>query len=238
MSNLWYSVYTNKGKVRSDNEDSYLVMMEPYPLIAVADGMGGHQAGEVASKLAVKFLEKYKFNYNDQLTNKVKLAITEANKLIYIKGENNVDYQGMGTTLSMGIIYNMTLYYGHVGDSRIYLYRNNNFQQLSKDHSLVNELLEKNKISSSEVFDHPQKNVITQALGTSLDLNIETGKINLKKDDRLLFCTDGLHDMLRFNEIKEMFNTFSDIDKLSDELGQQAMNKGGNDNITLIILQV
>lgn len=235
---MLYSVYTNKGKVRSDNEDSYLAKLKPYPLFAVADGMGGHRAGDVASKMAVNFLQNYNFKLDSSILDNIKKAIDEVNQEILKEGNENPEYRGMGTTLSMGIIHKNMLYFGHVGDSRIYLYRKEKCKQLSKDHSLVNELLERQKITCSEAFNHPQRNIITQALGTDPQLNIDTGKVELEDGDRLLFCTDGLHDMLRFNEIEKMFNEYSNIDKLSNMLGQLAMNKGGNDNITLIILKI
>lgn len=151
-----YVVYTNKGKVRPENEDSYLIKETPYPLFAVADGMGGHQAGEVASQLAVKFLESAEFDYQDILES-IRLTIEGANREIYNKGMLDSSYTGMGTTLSMGIIYENRLYIGHVGDSRIYLIRDNELIQLTTDHSLVNELIVNKQITRQEAFNHPRK---------------------------------------------------------------------------------
>lgn len=237
MTTLQFAVYSNKGKVRIDNEDSYLIKEKPHPIFAVADGMGGHQAGEIASQLAVKTLENYDFNFND-IIEEINSFINEANKLIYKKGNKEIEFEGMGTTLSMGIFYNKELYIGHVGDSRIYLYRDKQLRQLTTDHSLVNELLQNNEITCQEAFNHPQKNIITQALGTNIDLKIENVRINIKQGDKILFCTDGLHDMLRFNEIQSLLVSNNNIYELTPLLGEQALNKGGNDNITLIIAEI
>lgn len=224
------------GNVRTENEDSYLIKKNPYPLFAVADGMGGHQAGEIASQLAVKYLDSTEFNYQD-IIESIKFAIKEANKEIYDRGKSDPAYEGMGTTLSMGIIYDNKLSIGHVGDSRIYLFRDNELKQLTTDHSLVNELIKKKQITCQEAFNHPQKNIITQALGTSSNLKIEVKEVELFNNDILLFSTDGLHDMLRFDEIKDILTLDNDINKLSSIMSKKALAKGGNDNITFIIIK-
>ncbi|MFW5981914.1 MAG: Stp1/IreP family PP2C-type Ser/Thr phosphatase [Halanaerobiaceae bacterium] len=233
-----FSVYSNKGKVRTDNEDSYLVKNDDYPLFAVADGMGGHQAGEVASKMAVDVLENYQINYDNDLLAELKTAFNKANNQIFNKGKENPNFAGMGTTLTAAIIANNFLNIAHIGDSRLYLLRDNELEQITTDHSLVNELLKQKQISCQEAFNHPQKNIITQALGVVNELEIETKKIELLIGDRLLFSTDGLHDMLRFDEIKELLSRDKSLQSLSLSMGDQAMNKGGNDNITLIIVDI
>lgn len=232
-----YVVYTNRGKIREDNEDSYLVKTRPFPLFAVADGMGGHQAGEVASQLAVKFLDSYTFDTGN-LSIAIEEAINKANEEILQLGVNKASYQGMGTTLSMGIILNNKLFIGHVGDSRIYIYRDGELKQLTTDHSLVNELLENKQITSQEAFNHPQKNIITQALGISQNLNVEIKEIDLLKGDLLLFSTDGLHDLLCYQEINEFLATGKEIESISNLMGEEALHKGGNDNITFIIVKL
>lgn len=232
-----YVVYTNKGNVRPDNEDSYLIKEAPYPLFAVADGMGGHQAGEVASQLAVNYLDSAVFDYQDILES-IRLNIEEANREIFNKGQTVPSNKGMGTTLSMGILYKNKLYIGHVGDSRIYLFRDNDLKQLTTDHSLVNELIENKQITSQEAFNHPQKNIITQALGTSDQLKVEIKEVGLVNEDILLFSTDGLHDMLRSDEINNLCEQNRDLEKISSLLGNEALKKGGNDNITFIIIKI
>jgi PPM family protein phosphatase len=229
------SYYTNKGKMRNNNEDNYLIKIEPFTVLAVADGMGGHNAGEVASKLAIDNINNYYFDKNYDFIEQINKVFIETNKLILKSGETNVSYKDMGTTLSIGIIYDKILFIGHVGDSRIYLYREGILEQLTTDHSLVNKLIERKKISANDAFNHPQRHILTQALGTNIELDIETKAINLNNNDILLFCTDGLSDMLRNEEIKLILNMKKDINVLSRELGESAMNKGGHDNITLIL---
>ena len=149
-------------------------------------------------------------------------------------------YTGMGTTLSMGIIYENRLYIGHVGDSRIYLIRDNELIQLTTDHSLVNELIVNKQITRQEAFNHPQKNIITQALGTSDELKVEIKEIGLFSGDILLFSTDGLHDMLCSDEINDIFAKYKDkdLEQVSSILGDEALKKGGKDNITFIIIRI
>lgn len=236
-----FSIYSNIGKVRDDNEDSYIVKKEPYPLIAVADGMGGHNAGEVASKLAVDSLKNTSFLLNKDSRNildQMETAIKKTNLSIINKGNQDIEYKNMGTTLSIGIIYDGHLYIGHVGDSRVYLYRNNKCQQLTRDDSLVNKLIEDKQITSKEAFNHPQKHIITQALGTDYDLNVFLKKERLLNGDILLFCTDGLTDMVRDEKIEKVLHDNKDISKISSNLGKTAMENGGSDNITLIIVKI
>jgi PPM family protein phosphatase len=234
-----YVVYSNKGKMRENNEDSYLIKDEPFPLFAVADGMGGHQAGEVASRLAVNFLDSLSFSFEEDPFILIDKAIKEINQLILKTGLDNADWTGMGTTLSMGLIYNQELYIGHIGDSRIYLFRDNKLRQLTRDHSLVNKLIEENQISFEEAFNHPQKHIITQALGAETELKVDLQRIILKSEDMILFCTDGLSDMIKFDDLQSVFREKKkDINKLSNILGQKAMENGGNDNITLIICKM
>lgn len=236
-----YAVYTNRGKIRKDNEDSYLIKMEPYPLIAVADGMGGHQAGEVASQLAVDYLNHHHFSFDENIPAELNQVIQLVNKHIIDEGMKNENYRGMGTTLSMGIIYHNRLFIGHVGDSRIYLFRDSTLKQLTTDHSLVNKLLEQKQITCNEAFNHPQKHIITQALGLEVELKVETKTVDLIPGDLLLFCTDGLSDMIKFHDLEALINNYYNvnneinIEELSNILGEKAMDKGGSDNITLII---
>ena len=199
--------------------------------------MGGHQAGEVASSIAVKCIQNYDFDLNKNLLEEINNVITEANQQIMKVSNNNDKYEGMGTTLSLGIILDYKLYIGHIGDSRIYLFRDQNLQQLTTDHTLVNELVEQNRIEPEEAFDHPHSNILTQALGQDDNFSIETKNYNLNKGDVLLFCTDGLSDMLEVNQIEEIISNNiaeAEAEIISNRLGQKAMNNGGNDNLTII----
>lgn len=234
-----YSIYFNKGKMRSNNEDNYFLDLNsrPYQVVAVADGMGGHNAGEVASKIAINSVKEYKFGGQADLQQEIKYVINSANQEIILTGQGNSEYKDMGTTLTLGIINNNQLYFGHIGDSRIYLYRDNNLDLLTTDDSLVNKLLKQNKINDEEAFNHPQKNILTQALGLDDKLKIETGVITLQENDILLFCTDGLSDMIKFNEIQNVLeDNAPEVNTITDKLGKMAMANGGTDNITLIVL--
>ena len=231
-----FKAYTDKGNIRERNEDNYLIKLDPYPIIVVADGMGGHKAGKVASNIAVESIKGFKFTFNNNnMLYDIKNAVKDANNKIIKKGSENPVQQGMGTTISLAVVIDNQLYIGHVGDSRIYLYRNQQLQRITTDDSLVNELVKKGKISSEEAFDHPQKHILTQALGLEKDIKVETNNILLKENDILLFCTDGLTDMIREQEIANIIDSnTSDIEVLARKLGDKALENGGNDNITLI----
>lgn len=230
-----FESFTSKGNIRENNEDNYLLQHKPFPLIVVADGMGGHKAGDVASQVAVDLIKNYEFELENDILEEIEKLINIVNKEIINIGSNNPEYKGMGTTLSLALINDNKLYIGHIGDSRIYNYRNSSLEKITTDDSLVNELIENGKISKGEAFNHPQKHILTQALGTDFEINIEKNIIELKNNDILLFCTDGLTDMIREEKIEEiMSNNFSDINILAKKLGKKALENGGNDNITLI----
>lgn len=228
---------TNKGKVRSSNEDNLLIRDE-IPFFMVADGMGGHLGGEIASKIAFSVSSKYKFDLSDpiqslsDLTNKI-------NNEIY-QNSDNPENRGMGTTFAAAVIKENKLYYVNLGDSRIYLYNKseNKLKKLSKDHSLVGKLLREGKINEEEAFNHPKKNIVTQALGLEKNLEIDSGVLELGLEDQILLCTDGLSDLLVHKEIKNIFKNNNNLDNISSELLKQALKNGGTDNITLIVAAV
>ncbi|ACL69751.1 Stp1/IreP family PP2C-type Ser/Thr phosphatase [Halothermothrix orenii] len=235
---MQYSVFSDKGKVREKNEDNYLIKLNPIPILAVADGLGGHKAGEVASKMAIDFIKEYSFDPEGELLEDLYRGFCELNKKIINSARENTSCQGMGTTLSLGIIWNNILYIGHIGDSRIYLFRENKLKQLTTDHSLVNELLQENKITKEEAYNHPQSHILTQALGTSPDLEVETKKFRLTEKDYLLLCTDGLTDMVPPDDISKVFRNENDVDGISRQLGKLALKRGGVDNITIIVCSI
>jgi len=233
-----YSVYYDKGKQRTNNEDNYIIDSNSnYSLVCVADGMGGHNAGEVASKIAVNSINNYNFDLDSNLTEEIKKIIIKSNQKILDKGANCPEYEGMGTTLSLGLIYQKKLFIGHVGDSRIYLYRNHTLQKLTSDHTLVNELVKKEKIDVNDVSNHPQKHVLTQALGIDDNLKVETKKCSLAKRDLLILCTDGLTDMINEDNIENTINNSEfDAEVITRKLGEKALKNGGRDNLTIIVL--
>lgn len=231
-----FDFFTNIGNNRENNEDSYLIM-EPQKIkaiLAVADGMGGHNAGEVASRVAIDTIKEYSFDFEKEIINQIESVVKEANENIFDYSEGKNDYKDMGTTLTLALIKNKSLYFGHVGDSRLYIY-DEQLNQITTDHSLVNDLVENKTIKPDEAFDHPNKNIITQALGVDKELEIQTGQIDIKIDDIVMLCTDGLTDMVRFENIENVFQQNDEVDTILDTLGNMALQNGGNDNITIIM---
>lgn len=227
---------TDTGKMRNKNEDNFTIRKKPYPILAVADGMGGHKAGDVASKIVIDVVNDYDFSSEKLNVETMENMVKKANETVLQKGEENPNYRGMGTTLSAGAFLKDELFYGHVGDSRIYLHRDNNLTKISRDDSLVAKMVEEGKISEQEAFQHPRSNVLTQAIGLEENLEIETGVIKLIPEDLLLFCTDGLTDMIPESEIEATISGCAkeNVEKICDLLLETALAAGGSDNITIV----
>lgn len=243
---MFIGVSTDKGKVRKNNQDSYFVSEDTeLPLFIVADGMGGHKAGEVASNMAVEivkdfFIEKkeeFKKNKVD-ISKFIRSVVEKANTIIYKKSIENDEFHGMGTTITMAYISEDKLYIGHVGDSRAYLLRNNKFIQITEDHSLVAEMVKKGSISEEEAECHPQRNIITRAIGTDDEVITDIIVEDIYKDDILLLCTDGLTNMMNDDEIKEILINKIDLQKNCNSLVKKANRLGGIDNVTVIAIKL
>lgn len=226
------------GLVRATNEDSYLC--EPPHLFVVADGMGGHAAGEIASKLAVTTISRYiqendeKIKYEELL----KQAIVQSNTAVYQLSLSKEEFAGMGTTVTAAYVEGNTLYWGHVGDSRIYLLRNGELSQITNDHSLVWELVQSGNITKEEAKSHPKRNMLTRAVGTSCLIKIDTGAMALEAEDIILLCTDGLTNMVSEQEMYNILtNQENDLEGIVNQLVVNAKNAGGADNITGILLK-
>lgn len=233
------------GKIRENNQDAFYASLDVFfPLYMVADGMGGHKAGEVASSMVKSIIESNFSNAKDSLLNEdliinlIKESIEEANTKIYLKSLEDEKYKGMGTTITLAYILKNKIYIGHVGDSRAYLIRGENIFQITEDHSYVNELLKTGSITKEEAKTHPKRNMITRAVGSSsiieMDLIIKEYDIN----DILLLCSDGLSNMLKEFEIKDVFIGQDDIQKACETLATMANNKGGFDNITIVAIKL
>lgn len=230
-----FNALTDKGNKRSSNEDDFYIN-EDINFLMVADGMGGHTAGEVASQIAVKSAAEFNFDLSDPLESLSQLTYL-INQEIIKKSQENIDYNGMGTTFAAVIIQADKLYYVNLGDSRIYLYNidKESLTKVSKDHSLVADLLRKGKITEDEAFNHPKKNIVTQALGLENDLDLDKGQIDISTADYVLLCTDGLTDMIRKNKIETIFKEYNKSEKIAEQLLEEALANGGLDNITLIV---
>lgn len=227
---------TNRGCVREINEDS--IFMES-SLYIVADGMGGHLAGEVASKEAIICLKKYLLGKEEEnIPDLLKEAVKQANKQIYEMSIDKEEYKGMGTTVTLAMLFDDELFFAHVGDSRLYRYSQEYFEQMTTDHSLVAQMVETGQITEEEANTHPSKNIITKAVGTGIIIEPDIGSFKLKKGDIILLCSDGLTNMLTNEQIVDILNKYKDdLDKVVAELLEKANDAGGNDNISIICLQ-
>ena len=229
---------TNVGNYRKNNEDSYYI--DPSEkLFVLADGMGGHLAGEKASAMATEIIaknfEKLSENPNIQdimdMTNE---SIKKANSEIFTKSATNEDYRGMGTTVVMGYVLDDTFVYSSVGDSRIYII-DSDINQITKDDSFVNYLMEIGEITEDEAKVHPKKNVLTKALGTNEDVEVIINNLKLKDKDIVLLCSDGHTNMVSNEKICEIVKNNSP--KIArDKLIELALKNGGMDNITFILI--
>jgi PPM family protein phosphatase len=222
---------TDVGRGRSANEDAYLV--DPAGgLYAVADGVGGHQAGEVASSIAIETL-RAAFAAGASLD----AAVQEANTAVFANAIENTAMRGMGTTLTAVVLTDGHLAtLGHVGDSRAYLLRDGGITQVTDDHSLVGQLVREGRLSSEEAVNHPQRSVIMRAVGLDAEVEVDVYKIDLRLGDRLVLCSDGLSDMLRDDAIAAVLRRDADPQGAADALVEQANEAGGNDNITVVIV--
>jgi PPM family protein phosphatase len=230
-----YAVASDTGRKRRRNEDNYVVAP---PLFAVADGMGGAQAGEVASQLAASALEAGDSDGLDGVE-RIDTLIQEANRRIYDRASTDPTASGMGTTMTVAVVEGMTVAIGHVGDSRAYLVRGEQMEQLTEDHSLVNELLKSGKLSEEEAQAHPQRSVITRAVGTDPDVDVDGFTIEAEDGDVFLICSDGLSDMVEDEEILELVHqNRDDLDKAVKALVAAANRGGGEDNITAVAFRV
>jgi protein phosphatase len=226
---------TDPGRKRRRNEDAYVV--EP-PLFAIADGMGGAQAGEIASRLATAALREGGAVESGGLQRIVDL-IQEANRRVYDRSSTDPNTSGMGTTITVAVVEDGSVAFGHVGDSRAYLIRDARMEQLTEDHSLVNELLKTGRLSREEAEAHPQRSVITRALGTDPDVDVDTFSVPARTGDLFLLCSDGLTDMVSERSILSVVErNRNDIDAALRALVKAANRGGGQDNITVIAFEI
>lgn len=231
---------TDRGRVRTDNQDAYFAgkITDDSVFAVVCDGMGGANAGNVASELAVRHISEYVIrSYRDGMdmtdTEKtLKNAIVSANISLYDKAVNNAELAGMGTTAVAAFVKDGTAVIAHVGDSRIYLV-NGEIKQLTRDHSVVQSLIESGKITPEDAKVHPRKNVITRALGAEENVAVDSDCLNLSNGDTLLLCSDGLTNFLDDKDILTVFQN-NDISAVAERLVETANENGGGDNITVV----
>ena len=247
-----YQAVTDVGRKRKGNEDSVIANPEQR-LFVVADGMGGHAAGEIASKVAVDSINEFvcltggddeitwPFGLDEDISydgNRLKTAVRYANRKVLEAVKEKAEYEGMATTVAAVLVDGATANLAHVGDSRVYLYRGSELQLLTSDHSWVNEQLQSGIISPEQARSHPLRNVVTRALGGRADLQVDMLAQPMEAEDILLVCSDGLTTMVPDEEIARVLaESGGDIEAGAAGLVAEANARGGEDNITVVLLQ-
>lgn len=227
---------THVGNVRPSNEDSLLMQSGAYGLYGVADGMGGHNAGEVASHMAVLLLGRVLEGAQPSLE-LLRGGMEEVNLMIYEEQEKDDSLKGMGTTMTVLWEDAERILLGHVGDSRAYLLRSGKLTQITKDHSVVAELLRDGVITPEEALHHPYRNVITRAMGSAWDTQVDVSEIDKRLGDKYLICTDGLSEYVSPEQMEAMLLRMP-LEEAADQFVSLALAGGGRDNISLVIAEV
>ncbi|RXZ77017.1 Stp1/IreP family PP2C-type Ser/Thr phosphatase [Paenibacillaceae bacterium] len=232
------------GRIRLVNEDraSVELLDSGVTLAIVADGMGGHQAGDVASQLAVEAFREALCHTAaetdiDSAKQVMRQAILQANEVVYDMASQNEQYHNMGTTVVAAMLFAEQAIIGHIGDSRAYKMRDSALTRLTEDHTLVNELVKNGQISPEEAANHPRRNVLTRALGTDQQVEVDVRVVPWKAEDLLLLCSDGLSNMLTEEQMLETLQIEElNLDEKADRLVELALHAGGDDNITVVLL--
>ncbi|GIQ67692.1 Stp1/IreP family PP2C-type Ser/Thr phosphatase [Xylanibacillus composti] len=234
---------TDVGKVRQINEDSSWVNTDwnGLTLAIVADGMGGHKAGDVASQMAISVLQEQLLEISrdtstEQCEDFLRTAIHAANHKLYELASSNPAYSGMGTTIAVVLANSEWLLAAHIGDSRIYLCTEQAVLQLTEDHSLVNELVKSGQITAEEAATHPRRNILTKAMGTDPFVDPDVRLHDWKAGDLLLICSDGLTSMVGEDRISEFVRNTDSLEQKADRLVESALEAGGDDNVTVVLL--
>lgn len=234
---------TDRGQIRTHNEDAGGVFYNRSNqlLVVVADGMGGHKAGDIASQLAVALIEE-KWKEVDKVTSPeqteqwLQQTITSMNLTIYERSLEHENFNRMGTTLVTAIVTQDFVTIAHLGDSRCYIYNDNGFTQVTEDHSLVNELMRSGQITEIDAKNHPRKNIVLKALGTEEQVKADVQTMSWEKENKLLLCSDGLTDKVMDEELEKLLTQEGNIAKIGQQMIDLANKRGGEDNISLIIV--
>ncbi|KGL40924.1 protein phosphatase [Listeria newyorkensis] len=235
---------TDRGRIRNHNEDNGGIFENQLgnPLVIVADGMGGHRAGDVASEMAVRLLSEKWQNVADmksaaEIDAWFREAIQAVNEQILAHAKQDPTLQGMGTTLVAAVFSNSQIIVANVGDSRGYIMKNGVLEQLTEDHSLVNELLRKGEITKEDAENHPRKNILLRALGIEGNVETDVFILPFQAKDQLLLCSDGLSNMLTEQEIEAVLTSKRTLAEKADIFITKANANGGEDNITVLLLE-
>lgn len=236
---------TDRGKVRQHNEDNGGGFLNDHSqlLAVVADGMGGHQAGDVASQMTIDQLESHWSNVSDLGENPektelwLKETIQDINHSIFLYSNENQECQGMGTTLVLAVCQNEYVTVANIGDSRCYLLNHKGLTQITDDHSLVNELVKSGQISKEDAEHHPRKNVLMRALGTEGNVKVDVKTLIWEQGDMLLLCSDGLTNKVTDQELAETLIKETSLEEKAFHLIGKANESGGDDNITVVLVR-
>ncbi len=228
-----WAALSDIGRVRTHNEDS--VLAQP-PLFVVADGLGGHEAGEVASAIAVETLRDHAPRRAD--SNALARAIRAANSAVIRAAKEGIGRSGMGTTMTAALVDGGHIVLAHVGDSRAYLLRGSVLEPLTQDHSMVADMIRRGQLSEAEARTHPNRSVITRALGTDSNMVADTYEVHASAGDRMLLCSDGLSGMLQDDRIAEILGAYTDPATVARALIDAANEAGGQDNISVIVVDI
>jgi protein phosphatase len=235
---------TDRGKVRQHNEDNGGIFMNSsrQRLAIVADGMGGHRAGDVASEMTLTSLKGFweqseEIQTAEQAEDWLRQHIDQVNKILFEHSNENAECEGMGTTIVAAICTDRFSTIANIGDSRCYILNELGFQQLTEDHSLVNELVRSGQITKEDAEHHPRKNVLLRALGTESSVEMDIKTITFEEGDLLLLCSDGLSNKVTVSEMDEILKSGRNLEEKATVLIEQANNNGGEDNITLVIVE-
>lgn len=232
---------TDIGAKRQTNQDYIFCSMQPVGslpnLFIVADGMGGHKAGDLASRYTVeKFLDSVKGSEAENPISIIEEAVRYANLALMDKAKESIDYEGMGTTLVVATFIDKSLYIANVGDSRLYIV-NNEIQQITRDHSLVEEMINLGEIDRRNARTHEKKNIITRAIGVDSEVVADFFEVEYSKGDIILMCSDGLSNMIEDEDMKMIINEGNDVSEIANKLIEVANNNGGKDNISIVLVE-
>lgn len=232
---------TDRGKERSKNQDCFFNYFHSrFSLLIICDGMGGHKAGDVASKLGAETVQQYivRNKEREDYPQLMREAIAEANRVIFEESRHQEEYSNMGTTIVCALITGKTAYIAHVGDSRLYLFRENQLRQITEDHSLVADLMKRGLLLPEDAKHHPERSSLTRALGTDESVDPDFNELELSDGDMLLLNTDGLTNMVSDKEITEILGRNTSEKEECEQLIALANQHGGMDNITVTLYQV
>lgn len=237
-----YYGISDKGKVRKQNQDSIYIPTDiDYDLYIIADGMGGANAGDVASKKAIEYVKEYiKDNYIQEGDNKIKQVIRQsliyANEQVYKMSLQDEKFEGMGTTIIVVLVCKNKMYIGHIGDSRLYRIRDKFIRKITKDHSYVQKLIDDKTITKKEATLHPRRNVLLKALGCEQNIEPDIMMKKIEPNDYVILCTDGLTNLVKDKEILLVIESLKETQLICEKLVSIANERGGYDNISIIVL--